>query len=245
MSVLVARKAPNFISQAVMPNGKIVNDYDYYQKNNEYSVIVFYPLNFTFVCPSELISLHNAIDEFKKRKVNVITVSVDSHFSHAAWRDTPIHEGGIGNVDFTMVADISHEISRIYGVEHFDENVAFRATFVIDKNKIVRAQFVNDLPLGRNIDEIIRIVDAMQHVEAFGEVCPMNWTKGSEAMTPSTQGVSNWLKTKYPTATSVWWIILANYIGINTGVNFLIFTVYLSFSFAYGEVSKFGKKIAN
>ena len=201
MSVLVARKAPNFIAPSVLPNGEIVNNYDYYQKNDAYSVIVFYPLNFTFVCPSELLSLHNAIAEFKERNVNVITVSVDSQFSHLAWRNTPVHQGGIGNVDFTMVADTSHEISRIYGVEHFDENVAFRATFIVDSKKIVRAQFVNDLPLGRSVEEIIRVVDAMQYHETHkGEVCPMGWQKGSKAMTPTQQGVAEWLKNAYPEA---------------------------------------------
>lgn len=198
MSLLVSRKAPNFTSSAVMPDGKIEANYQYYQKTNKYSVLFFYPLNFTFVCPSELIALNQNIDKFTQRNVDVITISVDSQFSHAAWRNTPIQEGGIGPVDFTMVADTSHEICRIYGVEHFEESVALRATFIVDQDKVVRAQFVNDLPLGRNIDEIIRVIDSLQHFEANGEVCPMDWEKGSKGMSPDAKGVKAWLSEKYP-----------------------------------------------
>lgn len=198
MSLLVSRKAPNFVAPAVMPNGDIESKYCYYKKTTRYSVLFFYPLNFTFVCPSEIIALSHNIDNFEERNVDVITVSVDSQFSHLAWRNTPVKDGGIGPVNFTMVSDTSHEICRIYGVEHAEENVALRATFIIDQDKIVRAQFVNDLPLGRNIDEIIRVIDSLQHFETHGEVCPMNWEKGSKGMNPNSEGVKAWLLEKYP-----------------------------------------------
>jgi|TARA_B110000459_G_scaffold203216_1_gene258808 peroxiredoxin 2/4 len=198
MSLLVSRKAPNFTSTVVMPDGKIEDNYQYYQKVSKYSVLFFYPLDFTFVCPSELISLSQNIDEFTNRNVDVLAISIDSQFSHAAWRNTPIQQGGIGSVNFTMVADTSHEICRIYGVEHFEANVALRATFIVDQDKVVRAQFVNDLPLGRNIGEILRTIDSLQHFEANGEVCPMNWEKGAKAMNPDAEGVKSWLVEKYP-----------------------------------------------
>lgn len=198
MSILVARKAPNFTTAAVLPNGKIDNAFQYYEKTKgKYSVLFFYPLDFTFVCPSELIALDRSITEFTKRGVEVITVSIDSQYSHAAWRNTPINAGGIANVSYTMAADTSHEICRIYGVEHFAENVAFRATFIVDREKTVQAQFVNNLPIGRNVAEILRTIDSLQHFEEHGEVCPMDWQKGSVAMNPSANGVAQWLTEKY------------------------------------------------
>ena len=198
MSILVSRKAPNFNTAAVLPNGEIESNFQFYDKNKgKYTVLFFYPLDFTFVCPTELIALHCSIAEFKKRGVEVLTVSIDSQFTHAAWRNTPIKEGGIGPVDFTMLADTSHEICRIYGVEHFEENIAFRATFIIDQNNVVRSQQVNDLPIGRNISEILRTIDSLQHFEQHGEVCPMGWEKGDEAMQPNAQGVASWLTQKY------------------------------------------------
>ena len=169
MSILVSRKAPNFSTAAVMPDGSIEANYQFYDKTKaKYTVLFFYPLDFTFVCPT-----------------------------HAAWRNTPINKGGIGPVNFTMLADTSHEICRIYGVEHFEENIAFRATFLIDQNKVVRSQLVNDLPIGRNISEMLRTVDSLQHFEQHGEVCPMDWQKGSNAMQPNADGVASWLSEKY------------------------------------------------
>ena len=195
MSVLVSRKAPNFNTAAVLADGRIENNYQFYDRTKgKYSVLFFYPLDFTFVCPSELIALDKSIEEFTSRNVEVITVSIDSQFSHYAWRNTPINQGGIGQVSYTMAADTSHEICRVYGIEHFEENVALRATFVIDQDNIVRAQFVNDLPLGRSIPEILRTIDSLQHFEQHGEVCPMNWQKGSQAMTPTAAGVATWLE---------------------------------------------------
>jgi peroxiredoxin (alkyl hydroperoxide reductase subunit C) len=198
MSVLVSRKAPNFNTAAVLPSGEIENNFQFYDKTKgKYTVLFFYPLDFTFVCPTELIALHKSIDEFKSRGVDVMTVSIDSQFTHSAWRNTAIKDGGIGNVDFTMLADTSHEICRIYGVEHFDENVAFRATFIIDQNKVVRSQQVNDLPIGRNVNEILRTIDSLQHFEQHGEVCPMGWEKGDSGMQPNAHGVASWLSGKY------------------------------------------------
>ena len=198
MSILVSRKAPNFSTAAVMPDGSIEANYQFYDKTKaKYTLLFFYPLDFTFVCPTELVALDRNIQAFKQRGVEVLTVSIDSQFTHAAWRNTPISKGGIGPVNFTMLADTSHEICRIYGVEHFEENIAFRATFLIDQNKVVRSQLVNDLPIGRNISEMLRTVDSLQHFEQHGEVCPMDWQKGSNAMQPNANGVASWLSEKY------------------------------------------------
>ena len=203
MSVLVSRKAPNFSAAAVTANGAIENNYQFYDKTSgRYTVLFFYPLDFTFVCPTELIALDKSIAEFTQRGADVLTISIDSQFTHAAWRNTPINQGGIGPVSYTMIADTSHEICRIYGVEHFEENVALRATFIIDQNKVVRSQTVNDLPLGRNVAETLRTLDSLQHFETHGEVCPMDWQKGSAAMQPNATGVASWLQDKYAAQTA-------------------------------------------
>jgi len=203
MSVLVSRKAPNFTAAAVTATGTIENNYQFFDKTKgKYTVLFFYPLDFTFVCPTELIALDRSIEEFKQRGAEVLTISIDSQFTHAAWRNTPINQGGIGPVSYTMIADTSHEICRIYGVEHFEENVALRATFIIDQNKVVRSQTVNDLPLGRNVAETLRTLDSLQHFEAHGEVCPMDWQKGGAAMKPNASGVASWLQDKYTEQTA-------------------------------------------
>ncbi len=194
MSVLVGRKAPDFTAAAVLANGDIVQQYQFSKEaNNAYSLIFFYPLDFTFVCPSELIALDNRIEEFKTRNVEVIAVSIDSQFTHHAWRKTAIKDGGIGPVRYTMVADINHAICQAYGIEHATAGVALRAAFLIDEKGVVRAQVVNDLPIGRDIDELLRLVDALQFVEEHGEVCPAGWRKGDQAMKPSIQGVAEYL----------------------------------------------------
>lgn len=194
MSLLVGRKAPDFCVPAVMANGTIVEGFCLSDTiKDRYGLLFFYPLDFTFVCPSELIALDHRIEEFKKRNIEVITVSIDSQFTHHAWRNTPINQGGIGAVRFSVVADIRHQICQDYGVEHPDAGVALRAAFVIDKTGIVRAQVVNDLPLGRNIDELLRLFDALQFHEAHGEVCPANWNKGDKGMQPSSKGVVEYL----------------------------------------------------
>ena len=174
--VLVGRKAPDFHVPAVLGTGEIIEDFQFSDVvRGKYAIVFFYPLDFTFVCPSELIALNNRMAEFKARNVEVIAVSIDSHFTHNAWRNTPIEQGGIGQVEFSLVADISHSICKSYRVEHPEVGVAFRGAFVIDKVGIVRSQIVNDLPLGRNVDELIRLVDALQFHEENGEVCPAGW----------------------------------------------------------------------
>lgn len=194
MSVLVGRKAPDFNAAAVLGNGEITEKYNLLEATkNKYGLIVFYPLDFTFVCPSELIALNHRLDEFKKRNVEVIAISIDSQFSHLAWRNTPVNKGGIGEVGYTLVADINHNICQSYGVEHPEAGVALRGAFLIDKKGIVRAQVVNDLPIGRNIEELIRLVDALQYFEANGEVCPANWQKGKNAITATPEGIADFL----------------------------------------------------
>lgn len=192
--VLVGRAAPDFTAAAIAANGEIVNQLHLSQTlKGKYGVLFFYPLDFTFVCPSELIALDRRIPQFKERNVEVLAISIDSHFSHNAWRLTPIEKGGIGPVGYTMVADINHNICQAYGVEHPQMGVAFRAAFLIDKQGMVRSQIVNDLPIGRNIDEILRLVDALQYHEQHGEVCPAGWKKGDKAMKPSAAGVASFL----------------------------------------------------
>jgi len=194
MTVLVGREAPDFTVPAVLANGEIVDNYNFKEATNgKYAMVFFYPLDFTFVCPSELIALDHAIDEFKKRDVEVIGVSIDSQFTHNAWRNTPVDKGGIGPVKYTLAADMSHIICRSFGVEHPEAGVAFRGAFIIDKEGIVRSQIVNDLPLGRSIHEILRTIDALQFFEEHGEVCPANWKQGEKGMTASPEGVASYL----------------------------------------------------
>jgi peroxiredoxin (alkyl hydroperoxide reductase subunit C) len=193
MSVLVGRNAPDFTAAAVYGDGSI-NDLTLSQAiKGKAAVVFFYPLDFTFVCPSELIAFDHRLDEFKKRGVEVIGVSIDSQFSHFAWRETPVEKGGIGRVGYPLVADISHSITQAYGVEHPEAKVAFRGTFLIDKAGVVRHQVVNDLPLGRDIDELLRVIDALQFFEEHGEVCPAGWKKGDKGMKASTEGVAEYL----------------------------------------------------
>lgn len=193
--VLVTRQAPDFTSSAVLGNGEIVDNFNFKKHvEGKAAVIFFYPLDFTFVCPSELIAFDHRYEEFKKRGVEVVGVSIDSEFTHNAWRNTPIENGGIGPVKYVLAADIKHEIARAYGIEHPVEGVALRASFLIDKGGIVRHQIVNDLPLGRNIDEMLRMVDALQFHEEHGDVCPAQWEKGKEGMENSPDGVAKYLK---------------------------------------------------
>lgn len=194
MSVLVGRHAPDFSVAAVLGNGEIVQQYHFSEvTKNKYTLVFFYPLDFTFVCPSELIALDKHMGEFIARNVEVVAVSIDSQFTHNAWRKTAIKDGGIGPVRYTMAADINHGICQSYGVEHPVAGVALRAAFIIDKHGIVRSQIVNDLPIGRNMDEILRLIDALQFVDEHGEVCPAGWNKGDKAMTPTPAGVAEYL----------------------------------------------------
>ena len=191
--VLVGRPAPDFTAAAVLGNGEIVDSFNLSSFiKGKAAVVFFYPLDFTFVCPSEIIAFDHRLEEFKKRNVEVIAVSIDSHFTHAAWRNTPINEGGIGQVGFPMVADISHEIAKAYDVES-EGGVAFRGSFLIDKNGVVQHQVVNNLPLGRNVDEMLRMVDALQFTEEHGEVCPAGWNKGDKGMKANAEGVAAYL----------------------------------------------------
>jgi len=194
MGVLVGREAPDFTAPAVLGSGEIVEDYHFKTATKgKYAVVFFYPLDFTFVCPSELIAFDHRLEEFKKRNVEVIGVSIDSHFTHNAWRNTPTNEGGIGPVGYPLVADMTHAICKAYDVETPDGAVAFRGSFLIDLSGTVRHQVVNDLPLGRNIDEIIRMVDALQFTEEHGEVCPAGWHEGEKGMKASPDGVAEYL----------------------------------------------------
>jgi len=194
MSVLVGKQAPDFTVPAVLGNGEIVDSFSFSEATKgKYAVIVFYPLDFTFVCPSELIALDHRMDEFTSRGVEVVAVSIDSHFTHNAWRNTAINDGGIGPVRYTMAADIAHTIVKDYDVEAESPAVAYRGSFLIDKTGMVRHQVVNDLPLGRNTDEMLRMVDALQFHEEHGEVCPAGWTKGDAGMDASPKGVASYL----------------------------------------------------
>lgn len=192
--MLVGQEAVDFTAAAVLANGEIVSDFNFKSATKDkYALVFFYPLDFTFVCPSELIALDKRMDKFKERGVEVIAVSIDSHFTHNAWRNTEIKDGGIGQVKYTMVADINHKICQDYGVEHPISSVAFRGAFIIDKAGMVRAQIINDLPIGRNIDEIIRTFDALDFHEEHGDVCPAGWNKGDPSMVPDTKGVASYL----------------------------------------------------
>jgi len=194
MGVLVGRQAPDFTSPAVLGNGEIVDNYTFSQAiQGKYAVVFFYPLDFTFVCPSELIAFDHRLQEFKKRNVEVVGISIDSQFTHNAWRNTTVENGGIGKVGYTLVADTNHEICRAFDVETPDGRVAYRGSFLIDKSGVVQHQVVNNLPLGRNIDEMLRMVDALQFTEEHGEVCPAGWNKGGKGMTASPDGVAKYL----------------------------------------------------
>jgi len=191
--MLVTNPAPDFTATAVLADGSIVDDFKLSENFGEKgTVIFFYPLDFTFVCPSEIIAFSHRIDEFKNRGVNVIGVSVDSQFSHFAWRETPVEKGGIGRIKYPLVADLTKQISKDYDVL-FGESVALRGSFLIDAKGIIRHAVINDLPLGRNIDEMIRMVDTMQFTDEHGEVCPAGWQKGDEGMKASTEGVAEYL----------------------------------------------------
>ena len=191
--MLVTNKAPDFTATAVLEDGSIVEDFNLYENFGEMGTVVFfYPLDFTFVCPSEIIAFSHRIEEFKSRGINVIGVSVDSQFSHFAWRETPIAEGGIGRIKFPLVADLSKQISRDFDVL-LNESVALRGSFLIGIDGTVRHAVINDLPLGRNVDEMLRMVDAMLFTNEYGEVCPAGWNKGDEGMKASTDGVAEYL----------------------------------------------------
>lgn len=191
MSVLVTKEAPDFTAQAVMPDNSIA-ELKLSSYRGKYVVLFFYPLDFTFVCPSEIIAFDKAVKKFKERNAVVLGVSVDSQFTHWAWRQVPRNKGGIGEIGYPLIADLDKKIARDYDVL-LNESVALRGLFLIDTHGVVRHQIVNDLPLGRSVDEALRILDALQYTEEHGEVCPANWKAGEEAMKPTAEGVASYL----------------------------------------------------
>jgi peroxiredoxin 2/4 len=192
MGILVAKPAPDFTAPAVMPDGTINNAFTLSALKGKYVVLFFWPLDFTFVCPTEILAHDHRMDGFKKRGVELVGVSIDSQYTHFTWRNIPVKEGGIGPVQFPLVADVKHEIARAYGVEHPD-GVALRASFLIDKNGVVQHQVVNNLPLGRNVDEMLRMVDALQFFEKNGEVCPAGWQSGQAGIKETAESVASFL----------------------------------------------------
>jgi peroxiredoxin (alkyl hydroperoxide reductase subunit C) len=193
MQVFVGKVAPNFTAKAIMADNSIEPEFNLknYVKNHK-CVLFFYPLDFTFVCPSEIIAFNNRLGHFNEKNVKVIAVSVDSHFSHLAWKNTSYNKGGIGNIKIPMVSDINKTISSSYNVLT-DDGFSLRGTFVIDEEFIVRHILVNDLPLGRNVDETLRIIDAIEYNALHGEVCPAGWNKGDETISPSHKGIADYL----------------------------------------------------
>ncbi len=193
MCTLVTKKAPDFTANAVLGDNTIVDNFNLYQNIGEKgAVIFFYPLDFTFVCPSELIAFDHRLKEFKDRGINVIGVSIDSHYTHLAWKNTPVEKGGIGKVGYPLVADLDKSIAQNFGVL-LDAGIALRGSFLLDKDGTVRHAVINDLPLGRNIDEMIRVVDAMLFTNEYGEVCPAGWHKGDKGMKANPEGVAEYL----------------------------------------------------
>ena len=195
MSVLVQKEAPDFSAQAVMPDGsfKEVSLSDY---RGKYVLLFFYPLDFTFVCPTEIIAFSDRVKDFEALGVQVLGASVDSHFTHLAWRNTPRTEGGLGQIDYPLVADLNKEIGKAYDVM-LDDGIALRGLFLIDKDGVVRHQVVNDLPLGRSVDEALRMVKALQFFEKNGEVCPANWQEGARTIKPTPDDCKEFFGAEY------------------------------------------------
>ena len=191
MCTLVTKEAPDFTAQAVMPDNSFA-ELKLSSYRGRYVVLFFYPLDFTFVCPSEIIAFDAALARFQKKNTQVLGCSVDSHFTHLAWKNTPRDHGGIGQIRYPLVADLNKQIAADFGVL-LDAGIALRGLFLIDKTGVVRHALINDLPLGRNVDEALRVLDALQFVEAHGEVCPANWREGQDAMKPTAEGVAKYL----------------------------------------------------
>jgi len=191
MTTLVTKEAPDFTAQAVMPDNSMT-ELNLASYRGKYVLLFFYPLDFTFVCPSEILAFDRALEQFKEKNCEILGVSVDSQYTHFAWRNTPVQSGGIGKIKFPLVADLDKSISEAYGVL-MPDGISLRGLFLIDKDGIVQHQLVNNLPLGRSVDEAIRILDALQFTEKYGEVCPANWKPGEEAMKPTAEGVADYL----------------------------------------------------
>ena len=193
MNPFIGKPAPDFEAKVVMPDNSIVADFNLkkYLKGHK-GILFFYPLDFTFVCPSEIIAFNNRLGDFSARNTKIVAVSVDSHFSHHAWKAMPVNKGGIGNIQFPLVSDLKKSISSAYNVLN-EDGVSYRATFLIDEEFNIRHFLINDLPLGRNVDETLRMIDALEHHSTHGEVCPAGWKKGDQGMSPTHQGVSDYL----------------------------------------------------
>jgi len=191
MCNLVTKEAPDFTAQAVMADNSF-QELTLSSCRGKYVVLFFYPLDFTFVCPSEIIAFDKAVSKFEEKNAQVIGVSVDSHFTHLAWKNTPRDQGGIGPINYPLVADLDKQISQDYGVL-LDDGIALRGLFLIDKDGIIRHALINDLPLGRNVDEALRVLTALQFHEEHGDVCPANWQEGEDAMKPTAEGVAEYL----------------------------------------------------
>ncbi len=194
MSLLVTKPAPDFSATAVLPDNTFKEDFKLSDFRGKYVVLFFYPLDFTFVCPTEILAFNAAAGQFADNNCQLIGVSIDSHFSHLAWKNTPVNQGGIGNISYPLVSDLNKSISRDYEVL-LDAGIALRGLFLIDREGIIRHQVINDLPLGRNVNEALRILLALQFTEKHGEVCPANWNKGEDAMIPTAEGVAAYLTT--------------------------------------------------
>ena len=192
MCTLVTKPAPDFTATAVMPDNSFEESFKLSSYRGKYVVLFFYPLDFTFVCPSEIIAFDAALEKFHEKNAEVIGVSVDSHFTHLAWKNTARDHGGIGQIRYPLVADLNKQIAADFGVL-LDAGIALRGLFLIDKIGVVRHALINDLPLGRNVDEALRMLDALQFVEENGEVCPANWREGQDAMKPTAEGVAKYL----------------------------------------------------
>jgi peroxiredoxin (alkyl hydroperoxide reductase subunit C) len=196
LTTLVTREAPDFTAQAVLPDNSF-GELTLSKYRGKYVILFFYPLDFTFVCPSEILAFNTRVADFKAKNCEVIGVSVDSRFTHLAWKNTAVEDGGIGNVQYPLVEDLNKGIARSYGIL-LNEEVALRGLFLIDTKGVVRHSVINDLPLGRSVGEALRILDALQFVETHGgEVCPANWQEGEEAMKASTAGVADYLAKKH------------------------------------------------
>jgi len=191
MCTLVTREAPDFTAQAVMADNSM-QDFSLASLRGDYVILFFYPLDFTFVCPSEILAFNKKLAEFKKRNCQIVGISVDSQYTHFAWKNTPVNNGGIGDIQFPLVADLNKSISQNYGVL-LPDGIALRGLFLIDREGIVRHETINDLPLGRNVDEAIRMLDALQFTDEHGEVCPANWKPGEDSMKPTAAGVAEYL----------------------------------------------------
>jgi len=194
MQNLIGKKAIDFTSCAVLHDGSFVEDFNLFKNiKDKYALLFFYPMDFTFVCPSELIALNNRLDEFKSRNVEVMAISIDSHFVHKAWKNTPVVSGGLGNIDYPLISDVKRDIITAYGLEDENTGVSYRGSFVIDNLGIIRVQHVHDFPIGRNIDEYVRLFDALIFHTTHGNVCQAGWVKGSDGMVPTSEGVSEFL----------------------------------------------------